>query len=118
MASGERDGIPVLWHLKVSHYNEKARWALDYKRIPRARLAAARATYPAIRRRVSSMFGIDDARVELALARCRAAMERFSAELQPNGYLVGRGFTVADLTVAALLAPLVAPPQFPYPQPQ
>ena len=22
---------PVLWHLEVSHYNEKARWALDYK---------------------------------------------------------------------------------------
>lgn len=24
----------VLWHIKISHYNEKARWALDYKRIP------------------------------------------------------------------------------------
>jgi len=23
-------GTPVLWHLKVSHYNEKVRWALDY----------------------------------------------------------------------------------------
>src|SRR5919197_194398 len=22
---------PVLWHLEISHYNEKARWALDYK---------------------------------------------------------------------------------------
>src|SRR5437763_482235 len=31
---------PVLWHLKVSHYNEKARWALDYKRVAHVRRAA------------------------------------------------------------------------------
>src|SRR2546423_7210816 len=31
---------PVLHHLKVSHYNEKARWALDYKGIPHVRRAA------------------------------------------------------------------------------
>jgi glutathione S-transferase len=24
----------VLWHLPISHYSEKARWALDYKQIP------------------------------------------------------------------------------------
>jgi glutathione S-transferase len=30
---------PVLWHLEVSHYNEKARWALDYKRVPHLRRA-------------------------------------------------------------------------------
>ena len=27
----------VLWHIEISHYNEKARWALDYKRIPHER---------------------------------------------------------------------------------
>ena len=31
---------PVLHHLKVSHYNEKVRWALDYKGIPHVRKAA------------------------------------------------------------------------------
>ncbi len=31
---------PVLHHLKVSHYNEKVRWALDYKGIPHVRRAA------------------------------------------------------------------------------
>jgi len=38
----EGDGAqpPVLWHLKVSHYNEKARWALDYKRVSHVRRAA------------------------------------------------------------------------------
>src|SRR5881409_1206892 len=25
--------LPVLWHIKVSNFNEKARWALDYKGI-------------------------------------------------------------------------------------
>ncbi|MEA2497008.1 MAG: glutathione S-transferase [Thermoleophilaceae bacterium] len=30
---------PVLWHLQISHYNEKVRWALDYKQIPHVRHA-------------------------------------------------------------------------------
>jgi len=30
---------PVLWQIKVSHYNEKVRWALDHKRIPHRRVA-------------------------------------------------------------------------------
>ena len=29
----------VLWHIEVSHYNEKARWALDYKQVPHRRKA-------------------------------------------------------------------------------
>jgi glutathione S-transferase len=28
---------PVLWQLQISHFNEKVRWALDYKRIPHTR---------------------------------------------------------------------------------
>ncbi len=31
------DVAVVLWHLEISHYNEKARWALDYKGIPHER---------------------------------------------------------------------------------
>ncbi len=30
---------PVLWHLEISHYNEKVCWALDYKRVPHVRRA-------------------------------------------------------------------------------
>jgi glutathione S-transferase len=30
---------PVLYHLEISHYNEKARWALDYKNVPHERRA-------------------------------------------------------------------------------
>jgi glutathione S-transferase len=219
--SAERASAPLLWHLKVSPYNEKARWALDHKGVPHVRRAVtpgphrriaqrltgkptfpvlvqdgtpvgdstriiaelerqypdpplyprdpkarrraleiedffdeelgphlrllvlsselpdpdllldtfapdlvgfrwliARATFPQLRRRLISDFGIDDTSVELAYEKIHAAGERFQAELQPSGYLVGEEFTVADLTVAALAAPVVAPRQFPYPQPQ
>ena len=217
----DRESLPVLWHLKVSNYNEKARWALDYKQIlhtrcaavpgphraiasrltggstfpillidgkaigdstqiieeleqrypepplypsdpaqrrraleledffdeqlgPYARLlfvhhvlsdadltlhafvpdlhsvslALGRRAFPAIRRRVRAEFGITDERVALAYGKLAVVGARFRAELEPSGYLVGRAFSVADLTLAALIAPLVAPPEFPYPQPQ
>jgi glutathione S-transferase len=29
--------LPLLWHIPFSHFNEKARWALDFKRIPHQR---------------------------------------------------------------------------------
>jgi glutathione S-transferase len=212
---------PVLHHLKVSHYNEKVRWALDYKGIPHvrraeipgrhrklakqltggttfpvlvengyaigdssriiahledrypspplypkdiaerrraldledffdeqlgpyarllvlhyelpdarlliktfvpeargARMALARAQFPLIRRGLKTSFGIDDDSVAHALHQMHAAGARFRAELQPNGYLAGDNFSVADLTVASLVSPIVAPQDFPYPQPQ
>ena len=31
--------VPVLWHFQMSHFNEKVRWALDYKGIPHVRRA-------------------------------------------------------------------------------
>jgi len=31
------DSKPVLWQLSISHYNEKARWALDYKGVDHVR---------------------------------------------------------------------------------
>lgn len=215
-------GLPVLWHLKLSNYNEKARFALDYKNVahirrtgmpgyqPRvakqltggegrtfpvlvldgeaicdstriiaalerrfpdpplypadpaarrraleleeyfdenlgaeirlvfvhlslglpdvflgsfvpelsgARRMLARLSLPAMRPRLVKQFGINASAVERARVKIRASGERFRAELQPSGYLVGDAFTVADLSLAALLAPIVAPPQFPYPQP-
>lgn len=33
----EHPVVPVLWQLQISHYVEKVRWALDYKRIPHIR---------------------------------------------------------------------------------
>src|SRR5918992_48248 len=44
---------PVLWHLKVSNYNEKARWALDYKRVPHVRRAVVPGRAGGIAKRLS-----------------------------------------------------------------
>src|SRR5689334_12724841 len=33
----DRTQLPVLWQFRMSHYNEKVRWALDYKGIPHVR---------------------------------------------------------------------------------
>ena len=76
------------------------------------------ATSNGLRPGLAKQFAIDDDSVAFAYGKIRAAGECFAAEVQPSGYLVGREFSVADLTLAALLAPLVTPAQFPYPQPQ
>jgi glutathione S-transferase len=213
--------LPVLWHLKASHYNEKARWALDHKRVPHIRRAvtpprhraiapllnagrtfpvlvldgvaigdstriiealerrypepplypadpddrrraleleeffdeelgpdvrrivfdalfadpelflatlmpdlggrrrrAALVGFPLLRAGFRAAFAIDEQTVDLGWERVHAACERFHTELGPRGYLVGGSFTVADLTLAALISPAVCPDQFPYPQPQ
>jgi glutathione S-transferase len=214
---------PVLWHLKASNYNEKARWALDHKRVPHVRKAVMPGRHPAmaekltdgesstlpvlvadgeaipdstriiaaveerwpdpplypadpaerarvleledyfdeelgpatrllfihhalpdaglmlgafvpdvtgprrllmraafgrVRPRVKEMLGIDDDSVATAWEQIEEAGRRFRAELGPGGYLVGNSFTVADLTAAALVGPVVAPAQWQYPQPQ
>jgi glutathione S-transferase len=37
LSDRERLDLPVLWQLQISHYVEKVRWALDYKRVPHVR---------------------------------------------------------------------------------
>src|SRR5919106_1190023 len=61
--------LPVLWHLEISHYNEKARWALDYKGVAHVR----RAVTPGLQ--------------ELTARRLRAG--RTVPILQMNGRAIG-----------------------------
>jgi glutathione S-transferase len=63
------DGQPVLWHLEISHYNEKVRWALDYKGVAHVR----RAVTPALQ--------------ELTARRLRAG--RTVPVLEMNGRAIG-----------------------------
>jgi glutathione S-transferase len=48
---------------------------------------------------------------ERAREKVVAALDRLEEELGDGDYLVGDRFTVADLTAAALLYPLVLPPE-------
>jgi len=218
---GSRSGCvavdtPVLWHLEISHYNEKARWALDYKGVAHVRRAVMPALQeftarrlragrtlpvlemngrafgdstmileeverrwpepplypvdPEARRRalgleeyfdercghdvrrvlfndnlaepekfLAMLYGADHPRIGLIKAlspllgqavklryrirpetversrdKVRAAFDEIEAAVGSSGYLVGGSFTVADLTAASLLAPIVMPPEFPY----
>jgi glutathione S-transferase len=80
---------------------------------PAAQLAQ-RAMSPLIGAVMRRQMNINPATAEVARSKTIAAMDRLEHELRPSGYLVGDRFTVADLTAAALLSPLVRPPEFPY----
>jgi len=75
---------------------------------------AYRALFPLLRPLMQRDMRIDDAGAARGREKTVAAVDRIEAELGPSGYLVGDHFSVADLTAAALLSPLVAPPEFPY----
>ena len=55
----------------------------------------------------------DPQRAEEARRRVVAGFDRLEQELDGRDYLVGDRFTVADLTAAALLYPVVLPPEAP-----
>jgi len=107
------------------------RRALFHELLPETEFAAAaftlgcgpgtrrlyRALFPALRIAMKADMKIDAAGAARSGEKVRAALDRLEAELQPSGYLVGDRFSVADLTAAALLAPAVFPPEFPYAPP-
>ena len=215
------DSLPTLWHIEISHYSEKARWALAYKDIEHRRRApvpgahipvalfltrGAHNTFPILqldgrtigdstaiiaaleerrpdsplypedpeqRRRALQLEDFfdeelgphmrllafhemrrdpgrmkalmertapgplaklagpsaayanaysnlrfrtsDEEAAALAREKIVAALDRLEAELGADEYLVGDGFTVADLTAASLLNPLVLPEGGPLP---
>ena len=92
----------------VAMFSQESGWAAR---------AAFRAAFPMVRPMMKKAMRIDRQGAELGRAKTVAALDRIAKELGPAGYLVGDRFTVADLTAAALLSPLVAPPEFPYPPP-
>ena len=109
--------LPMLWHIPLSHFNEKVRWALDFKfrEDPDLALRVLMTGMPdaAYRnlRRLGRIFRayyrfrhkIKEQRLQQDRADVADALDRISRELQPSGYLVGEAFSVADLTAAAML---------------
>ncbi len=104
------------------------RRALFHELLPETEFAAAaftlgygpvtqrlyRALFPALRVVMKADMKIDAGSAARSREKVLAALDRLEAELRPSGYLVGDRFSVADLTAAALLAPVVLPPEFPY----
>jgi glutathione S-transferase len=78
---------------------------------------AYRAIFPAIRVVMRLDMGIDETGAALGRDRIVMALDRIEAELRPSGFLVGDRFSVADLAAAALLSPLITPPEYPYASP-
>ncbi|HEX3594538.1 MAG TPA: glutathione S-transferase [Polyangiaceae bacterium] len=69
-----------------------------------------------LEREIRRMYRIDDAGVEQASRDIDTAVDRLEQLIDgdPARYLVGNGLTLADVTAASLLAPLVAPPGSPW----
>src|SRR6478609_5724754 len=73
---------PVLWQLQISHYNEKVRWALDYKQIPHTRRSMIPGIHQLIVKRkagimTSPVMEIDGEAVGDSSAILRAIEERW-----------------------------------------
>lgn len=81
----------------------------------RAVALVMRLLFPILRALMRRRFTVNEPAALDSRERAVAVMERIERELGPSGYLVGDRFTVADLTAASLLYPVVRPPQFPYP---
>lgn len=69
---------------------------------------------PLLWRFVDRRYGFDPASFERSKEALRAALDRIEAQRGGGLHLVGESFTVADLTAAALLYPLVWPDRYPY----
>jgi glutathione S-transferase len=75
---------------------------------------ARRAMSPLIAPMMRRLMDINPESAKIAHQKMLAAMDRLEKEVRPSGYLAADRFTVADLTAAALLSPIVRPPEFPY----
>lgn len=83
----------------------------------RAMQSVFRTAFPLLRAAMRADMAIDAAGAARSRDRVAAALDRLAPAIGPAGHLVGDRFTVADLAAAALLSPLVMPPEFPYPWP-
>lgn len=67
------------------------------------------ASLPVITRVMQKGMGIDEKGFGKSQARLEAVLAKLDAMIPQSGYLVGGRFSIADLTAAALLAPMVQP---------
>jgi glutathione S-transferase len=68
---------------------------------------------PVFRSFMFRFYDVSARTAQLAEARVRATFARLGKAIESEGYLVARRFTLADVTFAALSAPLLSPPEHP-----
>ncbi len=102
------------WFFYEARENPEFFHAAFVSHASRAVQLARRAMSPLISPMMRRLMDINPESAKVAYEKTLAAMDRLENELRPSGYLVGDHFTVADLTAAALLSPIVRPPEFPY----
>jgi glutathione S-transferase len=103
----------AVYHVLLEHPELVVPLFAHGQRLP-ARLLLS-ASFPVLRLVIRQRLTVNEAVALDSRRRAVAAMDRLEREIGPSGYLVGDRFTVADLTAASLLYPVVRPPQFPYP---
>jgi glutathione S-transferase len=83
-------------------------------RTPLAERVAVRAAFPVVRRLMRRLMHIDEARALESRDRTRRAFDEVSALLADGRpFLAGNRFSSADITFAALTAPMILPPEHP-----
>jgi glutathione S-transferase len=81
--------------------------------VPWHEVALVRAGYPAAKKLLSTAMRIDRPGADRSAKRIDEVFARVSRRLEGGrAFLVGEGFTAADLTFAALAAPAVLPPEY------
>lgn len=83
---------------------------------PRTRVVAPAVLGTPLETVIRRQYRIDEAGIQRSSKIIDEAVDRLEAELhdEPSRYLVGNQLTVADVTAASLLGPLVAPPGSPW----
>ncbi len=106
----------LFWSTYLDRYDDCVRMATMHAS-PLA-TATFRVLFPLARSAFRRNMAISPERIARSLERTHAHFDRIEADLGDRRYLVGDRFTVADLTVAAVMSGILRPPEFPYPLPE
>jgi len=104
----------LAWHEAIKDPETFGEFAADVLPPTMSRGPGRRIAGPFAARFLKLRYGVGDAdSASLARTRIEQAFDRLDSELGAGGYLVGDEFSVADLTAASILYPLVRPPEGP-----
>jgi glutathione S-transferase len=103
-----------IWGKAIAEPGLAAR--IFFRGYPRAFRVTGRLASPLFEKSLRAGYRIDDVGMQRSEERLNAALDRLEACILEShrGYLSGSELSLADITAAALLGPLVAPPESPW----